>query len=50
MDLLIMVSVIMVATVFFNLSRLFIGELRLLLIRKADSRYYYTQQSLWRYR
>lgn len=49
-DLLIFVSVIMVATTFFNLSRLLIGEIRLRLIKEEDARYYWNQQSLWRYR
>lgn len=48
--LLIIVSVIMIANTSFTLSRLFIGEIRLLLIRKEDARYHWTQQSLWRYR
>lgn len=50
MDLLVIVSVIMVAGTFFTLSRLLIGEIRLRLIKEEDSRYYWTQQSLWRYR
>lgn len=50
MDLLVLVSVIMVAATLFTLSRLLIGEIRMLLIKKEDSRYYWAQQSLWRYR
>ncbi len=49
-SLLILVSVIMVANTFFTLSRLFIGEIRLRLIKEDDARYYWKQASLWRYR
>jgi hypothetical protein len=49
-NLLVFVSVIMVAGTFFTLSRLLIGEIRMRLIKEEDSRYYWTQESLWRYR
>lgn len=49
-SLLIIVSLIMVANTFFTLSRLLIGEIRLRLIKEEDARYYWAQQSLWRYR
>jgi hypothetical protein len=49
-DLLILVSVIMIVNTLFTLTRLLIGEIRLHLIKEKDVRYYWTQQSLWRYR
>jgi hypothetical protein len=49
-DLLVIVSVIMIVNTFFSLTRLLIGEIRLHLIKEKDARYYWTQQSLWRYR
>jgi hypothetical protein len=50
MDLLVAVSMIMVAGTLFSLLRLVLGELRLQLIREEDKRYYWTKQSLWRFR
>lgn len=50
MDLLTAVSVIMVAGSFFSLLRLIFGEIRLRLIKEDDKRYYWTKQSLWRFR
>jgi hypothetical protein len=50
LDLLVAVSVIMVAGTLFSLLRLIFGEIRLRLIKEEDKRYYWTKQSLWRFR
>jgi len=50
MDLLVAVSIIMVANTIFSLLRLIFGEIRLRLIKEEDKRYYWTKQNLWRFR
>jgi hypothetical protein len=50
MDLLVAVSVIMLAMTLFSLLRLIFGEIRLRLIKEEDKRYYWTKQNLWRFR
>jgi biopolymer transport protein ExbB/TolQ len=49
-DLLVAVSIIMIALTIFSLLRLVFAEIRLRLIKEEDKRYYWTKQTLWRFR